>query len=182
MLSVGQAGGDGANRPIRIGPASSVPTGPSVPAGPGPTGPASSVPAGPGPAGAVSSDQAPGPVQIRRMFDELYYAIEVAKQMVDENAATAMDQEEYLTRYKTVEDKINTLNKKIDDLKAQKKRKLALVGRLCLLEDNIKNKEGTLDFFDEKLWNLLIEKVLVKRNQTLELIYYAGLKNEIKIQ
>ena len=29
-LSVGQAGGDGANRPIPIGPASSVPTGPSV--------------------------------------------------------------------------------------------------------------------------------------------------------
>ncbi len=51
---IGQwAGGDGANRPIRIGPASSVPTGPRVP-----------------------NDQAPGPVQIRRMFDELYYAIE----------------------------------------------------------------------------------------------------------
>ena len=36
MLSQGGwAGEDGANRPIRIGPASSVPTGPSVPAGPG---------------------------------------------------------------------------------------------------------------------------------------------------
>ena len=36
MLSQGGwAGEDGANRPIRIGTASSVPTGPSVPAGPG---------------------------------------------------------------------------------------------------------------------------------------------------
>ena len=129
----------------------------------------------------VAKDTAEIDASMEETENELYYAIEVAKQMVDENAATAMDQEEYLTRYKTVEDKINTLNKKIDDLKAQKKRKLALVGRLCLLEDSIKNKEGTLDFFDEKLWNLLIEKVLVKRNQTLEFIYYAGFKNNISI-
>ena len=129
----------------------------------------------------VAKDTAEIDASMEETENELYYAIEVAKQMVDENAATAMDQEEYLKRYKTVEDKINALNKKIDDLKAQKKRKLAVVGRLCLLEDSIKNKEGTLSIFDEKLWNLLIEKVLVKRNQTLEFIYYAGFKNEISL-
>lgn len=129
----------------------------------------------------VASDTTEIDASMEETENELYYAIEVAKQMVDENAATAMDQEEYLKRYKTVEDKINTLNKKIDDLKSQKKRKLALVGRLCLLEDSINNKEGTLSTFDEKLWNILIEKVLVKRNQTLEFIYYAGFKNEITL-
>ena len=94
MLSQdGWAGEDGANRPIRIGPASSVPTGPSVPAGPGPTGPASSVPTGPsvpagpgstGPASSVpTGPSVPGEtekdikyVMIRRVFDEIYFAIE----------------------------------------------------------------------------------------------------------
>ena len=100
-LSVGWAGEDGANRPIRIGPASSVPTGPSVPAGPGSTGPASSVPTGPsvpaspGSTGSASSVPTSPPVlagtgtfgagetekdikyvMIRRVFDEIYFAIE----------------------------------------------------------------------------------------------------------
>ena len=129
----------------------------------------------------VATDTSEIDAALNETENELFYAIEVAKKMVDENATTALDQEDYLKRYKSVEERINDLNSKISDLESQKKRKLALLGRLGELEKSIKNKEGTLTFFDERLWNLLIEKVLVNRNQTLEFIYYAGFKNEIRL-
>ncbi len=112
---------------------------------------------------------------------EQLVAIELAKKMVDENASTVQDQEEYMKKYKVLEERINALTKKMNELESKKKKKIALIGRLEMLKNSILNKKGTLDFFDERLWFLLVEKVLVKRNRTLEFIYYAGFKNEINL-
>ena len=48
-----------------------------------------------------------------------------------------------------------------------------------MLKNSILDNKGSLDFFDERLWFLLVKDVLVKRNQILEFIYHAGFKNEI---
>ena len=130
----------------------------------------------------VAADTSEIDKAINKTEGELIVALEIAKRMVEENASTPLDQEEYLKKYKAVEERINLLNKDISELEAAKKKKLVTIGRLDSFKNSIINKEGILTSFDEKLWSLLVEKVQVDRNQTLTFIYYAGFKNEIKLQ
>lgn len=119
--------------------------------------------------------------EISKTKAELDAVIELATKMVNENASTALDQEEYQKKYKILVDESDEYMNAINHLENQKKNRMVMIGRANLLIETIQNKKEAFRSFDERLWSLLVEKAIVNRDGSLKFIYYAGYENIVKL-
>ena len=99
-----------------------------------------------------------------------------AEAMRKENAITPADQEEYRKKY----DKLYIRHEKIvTELKAiqeQIKRKNSQKESINYFVENYKKAPDLIKEWDEKLWNMVVEKVIVYKDGKLEFVFFSGTK------
>ena len=108
------------------------------------------------------------------LMRELEVIAELIQKLINENATTAQDQEDYLARYDGYVERYEGISEK---LKALEQELLVRKARADAFGDFIRIftevEEKLLDF-DEKLWVLTIDKVKVMPDGTLHFIFQNG--------
>lgn len=93
---------------------------------------------------------------------ELDVVIGLIHRIIEENARTPLDQEEYERRYNELVARYDALKQNIDDNESMRLSRLARCDKLTEFIDLLEKKDGLLTEFDEGLWNATVERVMVK--------------------
>ena len=107
--------------------------------------------------------------------------IEVAKGMIQENATTTLDQDEYRRNYQALEDKHNGILARLKEIDKDKKERLSAIKRIELAMAIFTEQDGPITEFNRRLWNMLVKKVVVTNDNHMKFIYYTGIENSVEI-
>lgn len=110
-------------------------------------------------------------VRVRRLNAEIEVVVELVKKNPN------MEQVEidaYVTKYEDLVKKLNAEEHRLES-------KCAAIKRVEVFAANLKNLEPIIAEFSPRLWNLLLEKAIVGRDDTIKFVYYSGIENTVKI-
>lgn len=108
--------------------------------------------------------------------------IEIAKKMINENANSEQDQDEYQKRYAALEEKHKGVIARLEEIEKEKSHKLAAVRRIEMSLSFFEKNGGSIEEFNVKLWTMLVEKAIINRDNTIRFVYYTGYENTIDIK
>ena len=109
-----------------------------------------------------------------QLENEAEVLVELLKKHVERNAYVALNQEEYeskynelVNKYEEVKNSIEEVEKKIFDQKIKFENIKEFIGRL-------EEQKGIITEFDEKLWNVTIDKVIVDLKSSIKFYFIDG--------
>ena len=108
--------------------------------------------------------------------------IELSKKMIRDNSTMELDQETYRREYSALEEKHNAILKRLSEIEKEKSGRLAEIKKLRICMSVFEENKAVFTEFNNKLWTMLIEKVIVKNDRSLEFVYYAGFKNVVVLK
>ncbi|MCK9478914.1 MAG: recombinase family protein [Firmicutes bacterium] len=110
---------------------------------------------------------------IKKLYDELEIIHLKTKALIDRNSKTAMNQEEYRCQYDALSEKYKTAIAEIESLENKENEVAARKIRCGEFINVLKSQENALSAFDEPLWNLLIESVIIHK-KNFKFIFRTG--------
>lgn len=105
----------------------------------------------------------------------------LAKQMVEENARKPLDQTEYDSKFKALEDKADRLNEEMDTVQNTILGKRKQAHDLNAFLDMLEKADSLVPYFNEELWNCTVETVTVFPDGRLLFKFHGGLEREEKL-
>jgi len=114
--------------------------------------------------------------QIDAATQEVAVLIELTQRCVTENSQTALDQITYAARYAELEQRYITAKEKVDTLLQAKKERQQEADVLEAFMIQLAERDGVLKEFDEKLWLVSIDKVMVSPERKLVFHFFGGVK------
>ena len=100
--------------------------------------------------------------------------------LVKTNASTPQDQMVYYKNYAELEEKYNKLKDEYDVILEHKENRILKAREIDLFIHNLQKLKQDVLEFDEGLWNLLIENVIVHRDKSMAFRFKSGI--EIKVE
>ena len=116
--------------------------------------------------------------QLSRLGDELDVVVGLTQRWVDENARTAQDQDDFMTKYREYDARYQELQAKVDALEVEKRNRQGRVKRFEVFIQALKKQQGELSDFDDDTWLAVIETVLVRPDGKLVFRFANGLEVE----
>lgn len=116
--------------------------------------------------------------QLSRLGDELDVVVGLTQKWVDENARTAQDQDDFMTKYREYDARYQELQAKVDALEVEKRNRQGRVKRFEVFIQALKKQQGELSDFDDDTWLAVIETVLVRPDGKLVFRFANGLEVE----
>ena len=113
-----------------------------------------------------------------RLGDELDVVVGLTQKWVDENARTAQDQDDFMTKYREYDARYQELQAKVDALEVEKRNRQGRVKRFVVFIQALKKQQGELSDFDDDTWLAVIETVLVRPDGKLVFRFANGLEVE----
>jgi len=114
--------------------------------------------------------------QIEAATQELAVVVKLTHRCVAENSQTALDQTTYAARYAELEQRYITAKEKEDTLLQAKKERQQEADVLESFMIQLAERDGVLKDFDEKLWLMSIEKVVVHRDGRLVFHFHGAIE------
>lgn len=96
--------------------------------------------------------------------------------VINENAHTALDQDEYQRRYNGLVERFDTTKSDLEATTGQIKDKITRHKNLEIFLDELKNQEGLIAEFDPLLWNSLVDYVTVFEKKEVQFIFENGME------
>ncbi len=112
--------------------------------------------------------------QISELLREIEVITELTKKCVNENAATARDQTEYLNTYNGYVELYDKAKARYDDLQEQRNIRLTKRRAIERFIHTLAKREGLLTEFDNCLWLTTVDQVLVETDGRLLFRFFAG--------
>lgn len=112
--------------------------------------------------------------KIERQKLEVEMLTEKVKKLVNDNATKAQSQQEYLEKYDKLKSIFDIESEKLEKLMEEESNQMT---KKKAIEGYLKNFEGTpkyLETFDESIFHIFIDKILVHSNSELEFIFKNG--------
>jgi hypothetical protein len=100
---------------------------------------------------------------------------------VDENAHSAMDQGEYQERYNGLVTRYEAAKKRLDAITDEKQARVAKRENISRFLDDLRQRDGIIESFDEELWYTTVESVTVFSDSSLVYTFKDGSKIPINI-
>lgn len=113
--------------------------------------------------------------------DEIEVVTGLTSNLIKENSAAAQDQVEYKKKYDRLCARYNRLLDKLSDLTKEKERKAAQKGSFRLFAEIYRRQSEVLDEWDEKVWTLTVDRVVVNKDRTLTFAFYSNQKITVEI-
>ena len=129
----------------------------------------------------VLSDNSKIDNRIAALNIKLESILAIFNKMIKDNSETAQDQDEYQKQWSILKEQYDTLEKEVIDLQQEKKDKAALISRINVFKKALQDGGSTIEEFSSKLWTMLVEKVIVSDDGTLEFHYYSRYKNTVRM-
>jgi regulator of replication initiation timing len=108
--------------------------------------------------------------------EEITVVAELIQKSIEENARTALDQNEYESRYEALAERYNTAKKRFDDVEgiiAEKKSRKGLMEKFLT---DLAAQEGILTEFDEEVWTAFLDYVTVGRDGKMVFTFKNGVE------
>jgi len=93
--------------------------------------------------------------------DECAVVAELIRKCVEENARSAMDQKEYQERYNGLAARYETAKKRLDAIVDEKQARMAKRENISRFLDDLRQRDGIIESFDEELWYAIVESVTI---------------------
>ncbi|MEA4964889.1 MAG: hypothetical protein VB055_03565 [Oscillospiraceae bacterium] len=116
--------------------------------------------------------------ELAELLREIDVVTELTRKCVEENAASAQNQDEYAARYSGYVERYNTTKSKVKALEQERTLRLARADAFDHFIFAIRNIETAPDSFDDALWQKVIDTVTVKSNGTLVFKFQNGVEIE----
>ena len=98
---------------------------------------------------------------------------------VQENASTAQSQDAYLQKYEALTKRYETAAAELERLKGIRAERERQDQAMALFIRTLKKQPEVLDAWNDTIWTVMVERVLVHRNGGLTFQFYNG--SEIRI-
>lgn len=123
---------------------------------------------------------------IEKKLEEIGVEIEAiaesVRALVKNNVSSPISQDEYNKRYKILEKKFNGLKEQDDSLKAKRADLLKRKSALAVTIAEFKKAPKVMEAYDEELWNMLLDKAIVRSKNSIEFHFKNGVQKTIEIQ
>lgn len=117
--------------------------------------------------------------KLNGLYSEIEVVTELTKRCVDENSQSALNQEDYLKRYNGFVERYEKLKKDITSLeteKQEKKHKSTYIGGMMF---EISEYKTAITEFDEQLWMMTVDTVLIKNDGNMVFRFRNGADIEV---
>lgn len=108
--------------------------------------------------------------------EELEVVINLTQKYVDKNATSEEDQNTYLRQYNEYVERYQAIKERLLQLNTERSARIA---RSVAFEDflnSLRSMENAPVEFDESMWRLLVEKVVVKKDGFLKFVFTNGME------
>ena len=102
--------------------------------------------------------------------------IELMKKCVEENARTKLNQDEYNQRYNALAERYQTAQDGIVDMDSKLADRATKREKITRFLDDLKQRDGLIEEFDEKLWFATVESVTVYSENEVSVTFKDGTK------
>jgi hypothetical protein len=99
--------------------------------------------------------------------------------IINENAHTALDQEEYQRRYDRHVEKFDATKANLELTTEQIKDKITRHKNLEIFLDELQKQDGLISEFDPLLWNSLVDYVAVFEKENVKLSFKNGAEIQV---
>ena len=106
--------------------------------------------------------------------------MELMRKCVEENARTTLDQEEYSQRYNALAERYQAAQNGIAETDSKLEDRAAKREKITIFLADLKQRDGLLDEFDEKLWLTTVEFVTVHSENEVTVTFKDG--SEVKVE
>lgn len=97
------------------------------------------------------------------------------KNLIYENSRKVMNQDEYNKKYDSYTEKYEKIKSELSKLEDKKQDLKVRRDKIRIFVDNLKNRSEVISEFDEKLWYVLVNKIVVNAQVDIKLV----LKNSL---
>ncbi|MHB1453908.1 MAG: recombinase family protein [Saccharofermentanales bacterium] len=113
--------------------------------------------------------------EIQKLKSEVDAITELLRQCVEENAHLVMDLEVYQKKYDGLVERYEKETAKLDKTQNTRKERLYRVAGIDSFVATLKAQDVIATEFDEEIWNLLVDKILVGMDGRMEFVFRDGL-------
>ena len=108
--------------------------------------------------------------EAEQVLDEVSVLIRAA---IHDHAQQAGDQSAFNKRYSELEARYTAAQERLAELNKQKEERLYRKRRISRFLDDLKREEP-LDRWDDRLWQMLVEKAVVQENGSIDFVFFNG--------
>lgn len=116
-----------------------------------------------------------------KLQSEMEVVTELLQKCVEENAHSALDQAEYEERYKALAERYESIKKGLEEINEKRLERSAKRESIAAFMRELEHREGLVAEFDEELWNVTIEKVVVHSEYEITFVFKDGMELEWNI-
>ena len=116
-----------------------------------------------------------------KLQNELDIVTEMLKKCVEENAQTALNQEEYEARYKALAARYEIIKRDIEVINEKRLERSAKKENILEFIKELEAKESLITEFDEEVWKGTVEKVVVNSDEKITFVFKDGRELEWNI-
>ena len=106
---------------------------------------------------------------------ELEIVADLIQDIINENAHTALDQDEYQKRYNDLAERFDTTKSDLEATTNQIKDKITRHKNLEIFLQELKNQEGLLTEFNPLLWNSIVDYITVFEEDKVQVVFKNGI-------
>lgn len=116
--------------------------------------------------------------RMNTLQQEMEVVAELIQRCVEENSTIAMDQDEYAERYNGYVDQYEKAKEAYTDLARQKEAKLVKRNAMDTFITSLSERAEPIVEFDDLLWVILVEQVIVHHDGRLTFCFHSGMEFE----
>lgn len=116
--------------------------------------------------------------EYEKFQSESEVVVEMLRKCVDENANSALDQQEYTQRYNALVQRYESAKHGLENINNKRLERSAKSESIEMFMQRLEQNDKLLVGFDEDIWNAVIEKVVVKSEHEMTFIFKDGLEVE----
>lgn len=109
--------------------------------------------------------------QISSLKKEMDIIVGLMRSLVRENSRKAMNQDEYNRKYDAYAEKYDELKNALFRLEEKKQDLKVRRDKIKVFIDNLRDFDKVITEFDERLWNTMVEKLVIHEDDTKEFIF-----------
>ncbi len=128
---------------------------------------------------AVLSDTAALDEELKTVTDEFMGVREMLRKMVEDNSRKVQDQDEFWAKYNPLDERAKKADARIQELMAQRTQRLQKAETIGAFMFELHERDEAVEAFDNKLWFMTVDKVVVKRDGKLVYHFRNGLTIEV---
>ena len=100
--------------------------------------------------------------------------LELIRKCVEENARTALNQDDYQQRYSMLATQYETAKNRLEEIAEEKRLRVAKRENISRFMADLKRCDGLLTEFDEALWNEIVETIIVHSENDIVVVFRDG--------